>query len=227
MRDAVAHVEIARLARVLVDVPAAPSHWLSESEQERLAGLRHDVRRAQYLAGHWLARVLLARAHGGEPEHWRLRARRDLPPQAQGFEEVMRISISHSGDWIAAAVATVPIGIDLEQRPRVLDAAIAPLLLNADEAPGSVDSDALLQRWVAKEAWLKRREEVALPARLSELQLRPVAREHADVRIDSHAAWHVALAIDPACVLRRQCEVTLTPGPGFSVVDPRSPAGPG
>ena len=225
MRDAVAYVEIARLARVLLAVPEAPAHWLSESEWERLAGLRHDARRAQYLTGHWLARVLLARAHGGEPAHWRLRERRGLPPQAQGLEDVMRISISHSGDWIAVAVATVPIGIDLEQRPRVLDAAIEPLLLNADEAPGSVDSDNLLQRWVAKEAWIKRQAESALPERLAQLQLRPIARDHAEVRIDSHAGLHVALSIDPGCDLRRQSEVTLTPGGGFSVVDPRSPVG--
>lgn len=219
MPTGTAQIEIARIADVLATLPEAHTTWLSESEQARLAGIRVAGRRAQYLAGHWLTRVLLARAFGDPPMQWPLLERKSQAPQVQGHGGTLQVSISHSGDWIAAAVATVAIGIDLEQRPRALDATIEPLLRNADEAPGSLDPDALLQRWVAKEAWIKRRGESALPARLRDLHLQAVTREAANVRIDSHEAFHFGLAVADDCTVTRRCAVTLLPIPGFAVTD--------
>lgn len=212
-------IEIAQLADVLAGLPDQHSSWLSESEQARLAGIRVAGRRAHYLAGHWLTRVLLVRAFGGAPAQWRLLERKSQAPQVHGHGDALRVSISHSGDWIAAAVATVAIGIDLEQRPRALDAAIEPLLRNADEAPGSLDPDALLQRWVAKEAWIKRNGESALPTRLTRLHLQATTREHAGVCIDSHEAFHFGLAVTGDCTVTRQCAVTLIPGARFAITD--------
>jgi 4'-phosphopantetheinyl transferase len=214
-----ASIEIARIASVCADVPEQYASWMSESEQARLADIRFAGRRSQYLTGHWLARVLLARAFGGTPASWRLRERRSLPPEVAGHDESIRVSISHTRDWIAAAVATVAVGIDLEQRPRALDPSIESLLRNDDEIPGSLDPDALLRRWVAKEAWIKRNTESALPARLKRLHVRSVAREHADVCIDSHAAFHFGLAIAPGCAVTRRCEVSLVPGAGIAITD--------
>jgi hypothetical protein len=99
----------------------------------------------------------------------------------------------------------------------VLDAALEPLLRNADEAPGSLDADALLQRWVAKEAWIKRDAGSALPARLERLHLRQVPRARADVRIDSHADFHAALAVAAACHVEWRGDVALVPGVAFVV----------
>jgi len=215
----VAHIEIARIASVFADVSEEQASWLSESEQARLGGIRLAGRRSQYVAGHWLTRILLARAFGGTPAQWQLLECRSLPPRVVGHAESIKVSISHTADWIAAAVATVAVGIDLEQRPRALDASIEPLLRNPDEAAGSLDPDVLLQRWVAKEAWIKRNAESALPARLKRLHLRATTREHADVCIDSHAAFHFGLAIAPSCVVTRRCEVMLVPGIGVEVSD--------
>jgi 4'-phosphopantetheinyl transferase len=214
-----AWIEIARISHVLVQAPAAPSDWLSESELARLAGLHHAARRAQYLAGHWLARVLLARAFGGAALHWALLERRSLPPAVQGQGGALRVSISHTEDWIAAAVANVAIGIDLEQRARILDATIEPLLLDADEAPDSLPADALLQRWVAKEAWIKRDTGSALAGRIERLHLQAASREHADVVVDSHAEFHFAVAVVPGCMVQRPSEPELTPGAAFALVD--------
>ena len=219
MPTGVAHIEIARIASVLADMPEEHTSWMSESEQARLAGIRFAGRRSQYLAGHWLTRVLLARAFGGMAAQWRLLECRSQPPQVAGHDESIKVSISHTEDWIAAAVATVAVGIDLEQRPRALDASIESLLRNADEAIGSLDPDVLLQRWVAKEAWIKRNTESALPARLKQLHVRATMREHADVCIYSHAQLHFGLAIAPGCTVARQCEVTLVPGIGIGITD--------
>lgn len=211
-----AHVEVARVARVLAQLPPDTASWLSESECARLAQLRHAGRRDHYLAGHWLARVLLARAFGGVAVQWRLRERRSLPPEVHGHPRA-HVSISHAGDWIAAGVADIAIGIDLEQRQRVLDASIEPLLRNADEAPGSLDADARLQRWVAKEAWIKHDGGSALPGRLEQLRLQPAAREQADVRIDSHDEFHVALAVARGCRVEWTDHPVLVPTAAFAV----------
>lgn len=218
MPTGVAHIEIARIASVLADMPGDHACWMSESEQVRLAGIRFAGRRSQYLAGHWLTRVLLARAFGGMPTQWRLLECTSQPPQVVGHEFI-NVSISHTEDWIAAAVATVAVGIDLEQRPRVLDASIESLLRNVDEAAGSLDPDVLLQRWVAKEAWIKRDAGSALPARLKRLHVRSTTRERADVCIDSHAAFHFGLAIAPGCAVMRRCEVALVAGAGVAITD--------
>ena len=219
MPTGVAHIEIARIASVLVEMPEGHADWMSESEQARLAGIHLAGRCSQYLAGHWLARVLLARAFGGVPTQWRLLECRSQPPQVADQAESIKISISHTKDWIAVAVATVAVGIDLEERPRALDASIESLLRNADEAAGSLDPDVLLQRWVAKEAWIKRHTESALPARLKGLHIEATMRELADVCIDSHAAFHFGMAIAPGCAVARQCEVKLVPGVGFRISD--------
>jgi len=215
----VAHIEIARIASVLAGMPEEHASWLSESEQARLAGIRFAGRRSQYLAGHWLTRMLLARAFGGVPMQWRLIECKSQPPQVADHAESIKVSISHTADWIAAAVATVAIGIDMEQRPRALDASVESLLRNSDEAAGSLDPDVLLQRWVAKEAWIKRKSESALPAQLKPLHVEATMREHADICIDSHALFHFGLAIAPGCTVARQCEVTMVPGVGIRITD--------
>jgi 4'-phosphopantetheinyl transferase len=214
----VAHVAIARVADVLAEAPRDAIAWLSVSERERLDGMRLEARRAQFVAGHWLTRVLLAEAFGRDPAEWRLLERRSLPPQAVDREDT-HVSISHSGDWIAAAVATVPIGIDLEQRPRALSAAIEPFIRNHDEAPGSLDPDSLLQRWVAKEAWIKRDAGSALPARLAGIRLRATEREHADIAVDGHAAFHFAMTLAPNCGVQMNCDVPPMGGLAFAVVE--------
>ncbi|MGH8029059.1 MAG: 4'-phosphopantetheinyl transferase family protein [Arenimonas sp.] len=201
MTGVAAWVEVARIADVLAVAMQPHAQWLSDSERARLETLRHPERHAQYLAGHWLARLVLARGHGGVPMQWRLLERKDKPPAVHGHE-ALRISISHAGDWVAAAVADAPIGIDLELRSRVLDAALLPLLRNADEAAGALDADAMLGRWVAKEAWIKRGAGSALPGRLEQLRLHPADNAPADVRLESHAEFHFAVAIAPEAMVR-------------------------
>lgn len=131
-----------------VDWPE-PSVWLSDSEQQRLAGLARAPRRRAFVAGRWLARRLFAERLGGPPAALRLEldARgRGLPCQGLG------LSISHSGDWLAAAIGDGDgFGIDLEQpRPARDWAGMAALI----GLPAGSELD-FYRHWVLCEAWLK------------------------------------------------------------------------
>lgn len=188
-----ARVLVRRIEAVLASAPPA-SEWLSPCEQARAAAMRAPARHAQYLAGHWLLRTLLAQAHGGDPRDYPLQERDNQPPAVAGA--ALCTSLSHGGDWIAAAISPAPIGIDLEPRtPRPALRRLQHLLLNPDEPPDSLDDDALLQRWVIKEALIKRDHGSALPETLAAIRVHPAqAVDAADVRVWTTAGFHLAVA---------------------------------
>lgn len=188
-----ARIQVARIEQVLADAPGALESWLSNSELARLDRLKIQNRRDQYLSGHWLVRGLLSAQFGRAPNRWPLVERLNLPPAVLDFD-FLQLSISHSGGWIAAAISNAAIGIDLEQRrERAGLMRFQHLLLAQDELPDSLDSDQLLQRWVAKEAWVKRHHGSALPEQLAEIKLLPAEPETASVQLRSTAAFHLAI----------------------------------
>jgi 4'-phosphopantetheinyl transferase len=89
--------------------------WLTEHEEQRLAQIGSEQRRLQYLLGHYLVRQLAAYRQQNDFQQWRLQ--RNAQGQymlTDGANYRLYASISHSGAWVAAAVAEVPIGIDIE-----------------------------------------------------------------------------------------------------------------
>jgi len=143
------------VAALLAGAPPA-GQWLSASEQERLAGIAGARRAGQFVAGRWLARHLLAAAHGDAAPSWTLDAHPDRPPAVSGHPGI-HLSIAHSGDAIACTVANVAVGVDVEAvTPRrlgdVLRAVTTP-----DElaALGDVDDIVAREVWTLKEAWIK------------------------------------------------------------------------
>lgn len=188
-----ARVAVARVSAVLSGQPPSLQSWMTESELARAARLRVPQRHQHYLAGHWLARMQLARWLGGKPEHYPLIERDDLPPLIA--DHALKLSLSHSGDWIACAFATTPIGIDLEQLGRGAQLRGFAELLPADgEFAHDLDDDNLLQRWVLKEAVIKRDCGMALPQQLKALQLRACAEDEARVSLLTTAQFHLAIA---------------------------------
>lgn len=186
-------IQVARIEHILSNAPSALATWLSPSELERLMRLKVPNRRDEFLSGHWLVRCLLSQHLGDPPSAWQLIERSNLPPAVLGSER-LQVSISHSGDWIAAAIANGAVGIDIEQcRERAGLMRFQHLLLAQGEAPNSLDLDQLLQRWVAKEAWVKRHHGSALPEQLAELVLLPASPETATVQLSSTAAFHLAI----------------------------------
>lgn len=174
----------------------AQRDWLSASERARLATLRTPQRREQFIAARWLARWLLGQALGGTPRDWELNAPVDAPPSVTGRPELF-LSVSHSGAWVACALASEAVGLDLEAPRRERDIAS---LIDVCCTPGEqawfagleegARSSLFYELWTVKEAWLKRRREWIAPSRLRQIETQP---EGADARSWRGAGWSLAL----------------------------------
>lgn len=148
-------------------------HWLTGAERARLAAISRAERRAQFLAGHWLARELAASVLDRAPD--RLEFVTDdagRPRIAADGEPVGFVSLSHSGGRLACAWSWQPIGIDLEfpQPRRDLDAVSRYTFSDAELAwlagQGADRREAAFYRlWTLKEARGKHSGEGLLPGR--------------------------------------------------------------
>ncbi|MGE5626201.1 MAG: 4'-phosphopantetheinyl transferase family protein [Bacillota bacterium] len=90
---------------------------LHPEEQARCRGFTRPARRASFLAGRALLLEAVARVVGrADP-----RALRTSGNGGVNYEAApLHLNLSHSGGLMAAAVATLPVGVDLEQvRPRL------------------------------------------------------------------------------------------------------------
>jgi 4'-phosphopantetheinyl transferase len=189
------HVACARAVEFPVSLD-----WLLPQESERLAGIVAPKRREQFLAARWQMRQLLAQAVGGTPRDWALTARPDAPPAVEGQPQ-WHLSISHSGEWIACAVAHGPIGLDLEaprrQRdiPGLVSLSCTPGEQRMFEGLGQQEREALFyELWTVKESWLKRRGEWIAPRRLAQLDAQP--QQGGEARTWRTEEWSLALCAE-------------------------------
>lgn len=142
---------------------ADPAAWLQASEARRLAAFGAPARQQSFLAGRWLARQAVQRWLGTD----RLPA---LEVAESGACHVanaggVSVSISHSGDHIACAVAGVAVGVDVETLGRPRDhLGLARVVLGQAEQDQLAQlgpqarASAFLKAWTLREAWLKARE---------------------------------------------------------------------
>lgn len=165
------HVACGRVTALLASAPA-PEAWLSPGEGARLAHMASATRHGQFLAARWQARVLLARVAGGAAQAWSLTAPADAPPEVEGQEGFV-LSVSHSGERVAVALASAPIGVDLEspRRRRDIDGLVAMCCTQREQALlaslGAEEREAwFYELWTVKESWLKCRREWISPGRL-------------------------------------------------------------
>jgi len=143
---------------------AAMPGWLGASEWQRLATLPPTARRA-FIASRSLLRELLQSATGVPAAAWNVSAEAGLAPVATAPDAsgAVHVSLSHRLGWVAAAVADVVVGVDVEcDRPARSDVDDrAALMLSPEELadwpalPAGDREAALLARWTAKEAWFK------------------------------------------------------------------------
>jgi 4'-phosphopantetheinyl transferase len=152
--------ELARIEPLVRDLPA-PQDWLSDTEFRRLSSFTHLQRRRNFLAGRRLAGVALTR--------WPKLVRPVLSVDEQGRSHIegqtgLFMSISHSGDWVACAIADAPIGVDIENLGCARDfGALARMVHSPSQckaiAAATDEADRakrFYQWWTLKEAWFKR-----------------------------------------------------------------------
>lgn len=94
---------------------------LDTAEYNRLVGIRKALRRRQFLAGHWLVRKLACERLGGAPTDWQWCSSADGEPSLHRDGQAICISVSHSGEWLACAISSEPVGIDVEVSARERD----------------------------------------------------------------------------------------------------------
>ncbi|SDA55672.1 MULTISPECIES: 4'-phosphopantetheinyl transferase superfamily protein [unclassified Janthinobacterium] len=145
-----------------LDDPAldALAPCLSAQEQARAARYRGDALQRGYRRARAALRHILAH-HTGQPPATLALAEGPLgKPVLDGL--ALHFNLSHSGALALVAVASVPVGIDLEQRRARFDAAaLAPLVCGpAEQAdlaalPPALRQRHFLQLWTHKEAYCK------------------------------------------------------------------------
>ena len=85
---------------------------LDQESAERLARISHPLRRAQFVLGRFLLRQSLRRIYGAAAAGWQLDALQGKPRLVgAGAPE---ITLSHSRELVACAIARVGIGLDVE-----------------------------------------------------------------------------------------------------------------
>lgn len=138
------------------------SHCVAEAERAR--AIASPNRRAQFLAGRWLAASLLAARHGNAVRDWQFSCEPGHAPRVLAGAASPWLSIAHRGDVLACAVADQSIGVDveLEGHARATADERAELVLAAEELaeftalPPAEREPFVLARWALKEAWAKR-----------------------------------------------------------------------
>ena len=148
------------------------SGLLDQAERERWAAYRRDADRERFLVGCGLAKTVIAACTGQRPVQVSFDRTCRQCGQPHGKPAVRRggleLSVAHSGDLVAVAVATAPVGVDVEQlegRPHELGggdpAALARMVLADAERAAlaavhpSGQARAFLVAWTRKEAVTK------------------------------------------------------------------------
>ena len=136
-----------------------PGPALADDERRRARAFAHPARRRQFALGRLAARTLAADVLGGAPQSVALGVADDGAPTLPGAH----VSIAHTGrgaDVAAlAAVARVPVGVDIERIAPRRDT-LWRRLLGPDEhglldALGGPTDEAQTLLWVLKESVLK------------------------------------------------------------------------
>ena len=156
-------VGIGGIPHLLRQLPVGAA-WLSEVERARWLGITRATRGDQFLAGHGYARALLARFDGGRFDDWSLSYNQHGAPLAtrRGLDVGLHVSISHSGGQVACAVASVPVGVDIERQGRSRDLLrlaenlYAPAFCRALESDDAASREQrFFRRWTLDEARAK------------------------------------------------------------------------
>jgi hypothetical protein len=125
---------------------------LTPEEEARWRRMAAPQRAAQYLAGRWLLRHLCARHAGVDIGSVRLNAEGAPHPAGPPGVERVRLSLSHSGEWVAATACRGPSGIDVERWGGRRDWPGLARTLGLPQPAGEAE---VLRAWTEEEARFK------------------------------------------------------------------------
>ncbi|MEO8742375.1 MAG: 4'-phosphopantetheinyl transferase superfamily protein [Lysobacteraceae bacterium] len=118
-------LQIANLAAIAAEADAQTMPWMGAEESDRLVAMGSQNRRRQFIAGHWLARVMASERTGTHPIDWLLITSSlgapGLVRHDASAPHGLYLSLSHSGETVVVAIADFPIGVDLESPIRTRD----------------------------------------------------------------------------------------------------------
>ena len=164
---------------------------LTSDERERATRFRSSLHRSRWIAARSGLRIILSRSAGVAPSDVSFRCDAlGKPGLATASQSPIHFSVAHSSDRGAVAVASRPVGVDLECRRTV--AAVEALSLQFFSStehrvlmnvPHALREETFLRLWTRKEAVLKARGDG-----LSGLQSIDVTREMA-VEFSGSPAW--------------------------------------
>lgn len=134
---------------------------LSEAEISRLATLKNERMRTQFVVAHWMTRHVLARYLQMAPSEIRIYQLTNGKPDIDGTR--IKFNRSHSGDRIVLAISLeTPVGVDIEaiadrsQIPGIVERWFEPEEREEfSRLPESQHQGFFYPRWTEKEAVLK------------------------------------------------------------------------
>ena len=158
---------VKRLTELSEELHRHDAAWLSREENLRFESMLSNSRRAQFLAGRYLVRNCLSDHLGGKWHSYHLSAPVKGSPRlldaANGIViPNIHVSISHSHDWVACAVAPQTVGIDVELCSRRRDiSSIKQWMHDIDNFQVINEMDEptaerlFYEQWTLNEAWFK------------------------------------------------------------------------
>ena len=207
-----ARLHLLPVAVAAAEAGAQGQDWLTDAERQRLQAITSPSRRDTFLAGHWQARVLAAQWLQLDVGRIALDAHADGRPllRVDGDAAPLQVSLSHSGNWLALALADAPVGVDVELPRRVRDwNALARFVFSPEEcerveaADPAMRADVFHALWTLKEAHGKRSGAGLQPRAARALTARPAAPAFAEAFGWRFGNGALALALTPGTRLER------------------------
>ncbi len=217
---AAARLHLLPVAAAVAEVGARGLDWLTDAERRRLQAITSASRRDTFLAGHWQARALAAQWLQLDVGRVALDAHADGRPllRVDGDAAPLHVSLSHSGDWLALALADAPVGVDIELPRRVRDwHALARFVFSPEEcrrvdaADDALRGDVFHALWTLKEAHGKRSGEGLQPRAARTVTAQPAAAAVAEALGWAFGTGALALALAPGSRLERADDALGTP----------------
>jgi 4'-phosphopantetheinyl transferase len=208
-----------------------PPAWLGAEERQRYRSFTNAGRRQQFVAGRYWARRALAAHAGGDWREYILSAPAEgaplvlsAAPHAAMPNAALHFSLSHSRDWLACALSSQAIGIDIEDTrvSRDFDG-LGALIYGEHEIamlaskPTSARRTTFYRLWTLKEAWLKYSNS---HYSMRQAQFAPCAARQAQAAVLTSSRWTLALVgFSPASTMVRAPELQSTPVEWWRIID--------